>query len=105
MGLTRTLSPCAIAPAGTSTKNDKAMNTSASANFAGTDGSRGPSLIHNQANSGASRITQIGCTIWNQDTGNEIPSSSSRVKRAAKSVNVDPACSYAPQKNVAQMNR
>ena len=71
-GLTRTPSAaCAIAPAGTSTRNDSAMKNSPSANLAATDGSRGPSLIHSHANIGARMITKSGGTDWNQDEGNE----------------------------------
>ena len=49
------------------------------ANFAGLDGSRGPSRIQSQAKTGASRITKIGCTDWNHDEGNEKPNIDRRV--------------------------
>ena len=39
------------------------------ANFAGLDGSRGPSRTQSQASTGASAITMIGCTDWSQDEG------------------------------------
>ena len=55
------------------------MNSRPSANFAGTDGSRGPSRSHSHAKTGASRITKTGCTDWNQDDGNAKPNASSRV--------------------------
>ena len=49
--------PCAAAPAGMSRTNARPTNISASANFAGDDGWRGPSLTHSHANTGDSRIT------------------------------------------------
>src|SRR2546422_3377411 len=47
-GLTST-PPCAAAPAGMSRTNARPTNISASANFAGDDGWRGPSLTHSHA--------------------------------------------------------
>ena len=43
------------------------------ANFAGLEGSRGPSRIQSQAKTGASRMTKMGWTDSNQDDGNEKP--------------------------------
>ena len=55
------------------------MKIRPTANFAGTEGSRGPSRIQIHANTGARMITKIGCTDWNHDEGNEKPQTSRRV--------------------------
>src|SRR5438094_8347110 len=79
-GLTRTPGArCAMAPAGTSTRNDMPMNTTPSAIFAGTDGSCLPRGTHIHANTGASIITKIGWTDWNHEEGNEKPNTTRRV--------------------------
>src|SRR4051812_4001750 len=92
---------CANAPAGTRIRNERPMNSKPRANFAGTDGSRGPRRIQIHANTGASAITKIGCTDWNHDDGNEKPIRLSRVYRSANRLSVEPACSYAPQNRMA----
>ena len=68
-----------MAPAGISTANDSAMKSRPSANFAGTEGSRRPRRSHSHANTGARMMTNVGCTAWNQDDGNEKPKTSVRV--------------------------
>src|SRR5262249_38413546 len=101
-GLTRTPAAlCAVAPAGTRIRKARPMNSTPIANFAGTGGSRDPRRIHSHANAGASRITKIGGTDWNQDDGNDAPNMSRRVYRSAKRLRVEPACSYAPQNRLA----
>src|SRR3982751_7134702 len=59
-GLTRMPSPLASAPAGTSTRNDRLMKNRPNANFAGTDGSRGPRRNQSHPNTGASAMTKMG---------------------------------------------
>src|SRR5437667_8732074 len=106
MGLTRIPAPDrAREPAGTRTRKDRPMNTRPQAKLAGLDGSRGPSRIQSQAKAGASRITKMGWTDWNQDEGKDTPSIERRVKRSANRLSVEPACSYAPQKRAANRNR
>src|SRR4051794_1554873 len=62
-GETRTPAPLwAAVPAGTSTRNAKPMSSTPIASFAGTDGSCRPRRTHIHANTGASTITNTGCT-------------------------------------------
>src|SRR3989442_999754 len=65
--------PCAIAPAGTSSTKARPTNNSARANFAGEDGCRGPSFIHNHAKMGDKRITNAAWTDTNQDAYSLMP--------------------------------
>src|SRR5712664_134119 len=59
--------PCAMAPAGMRSTNARPTNSSASANFVGEDGCRGPSLTQIHANTGDSRITNAAWTDTNHD--------------------------------------
>src|SRR5262245_14003607 len=94
-----------MAPAGTSTRNDSDMNIRPRANFAGTDGSRGPRLVQIHTKTGDSAMTKIGGTDWNHVEGNDRPNTSRRVYRSANRFRVEPACSYAPQNSVATAKR
>src|SRR2546422_8810142 len=89
-GLTST-PPCAAAPAGMSRTNARPTNISASANFAGDDGGRGPRLTHSHANTGDRGITNAACTDTNHEADRLTPSSSRRNYRAANRVILDPA--------------
>jgi hypothetical protein len=53
-------------------------NRSASANFAGEDGCRGPSLTHSQAKMGDKRITNAAWMDTNHDAYSLMPSNSRR---------------------------
>ena len=55
------------------------MKNNPPANFAGLEGSRGPSRTQSQANRGASRITKMACTATNQLDGKVNPRTESRV--------------------------
>src|SRR6266481_5050075 len=59
--------PCAMAPAGMRSTNARPTNSSASANFVGEDGCRGPSFTQIHANTGDSRITNAAWTDTNHD--------------------------------------
>src|SRR6266545_2641187 len=79
-GLTRPPPPLwAMVAAGTRSRNDSPTNSSPSVNFAGLEGSRGPRRTHSHANVGASMMTNVGGTDWNQLAGNANPSTESRV--------------------------
>src|SRR6266852_3715055 len=81
----------------------------------GAEGCRAPSRTHNQAKTGASRITQRELTDWNQAEGNGLPKCSFHpnklktpsldsvrlVSWSAKSEMVEPACSKMAQKMMA----
>src|SRR5215471_5998970 len=60
---------CAMAPAGTSSRNAIPANSSASTNFDGTDGWRGPSFTQIHANTGDNRITNSACTDTYHEDG------------------------------------
>src|SRR5438094_8032476 len=74
--------PCAAAPAGMSRTNARPTNISASANFAGDDGWRGPRLTHSPANTGDSRITNTPWTATNQAAYRLRPRSSTYTYRS-----------------------
>src|SRR5262245_32371602 len=90
---------------GTSIKKPKPTNSSPSANFAATLGSRGPIFIHNIENSGASAISQIELTDWNQLDGNAIPRTKFRVFSSANRFSVEPACSNKDQNSAEPIDR
>src|SRR5438128_3249408 len=85
-----------------SSRKARATNNSASANFAGEDGCRGPSLIQSHAKKGERRITNAAWMDTNHDAYSLMPSSSRWTQRSANRLSVDPACSYAPQKRDAK---
>src|SRR5260370_42268399 len=60
---------CARRDAATITTNPSPTKMSPQENFAGLDGSLGPSRTQSQANTGASAIMKIELTDWNQLAG------------------------------------
>src|SRR5947209_7355344 len=91
--------------AGTRTRKLSPTKSSPIENFAGLDGSRLPSLIHNHAKKGAKINTNSGWTHWNQLAGNSYPNTCRLVFRSAKRFSDDPACSYAPQNTADAINK
>src|SRR6266542_4190657 len=74
-------------------------------NFAGLDGSRLRKASHSQPKTGASVITKIGCTDWNQLAGKLYPKMWQSVPRSANRLSEEPACSNAAQKSAEETNR
>ena len=66
--------------------------------MAGIEGSFEPRRSQTQANTGDSRITQIGGTDWSQEAGISQAPIIRSVSREAKRLNEEPACSYPAQK-------
>src|SRR5690606_41540116 len=60
-------------------------NINPNENFLGVDGWRFPSLIHIQANTGASRTIKIGLSDWNQDDCSSQPKKLNCVRSSAYS--------------------
>src|SRR2546427_482880 len=83
----------AIAPAGSSNTNDSPANKSPNENFAGVEGSRGPSRTHSHANTPESRITNSGWMATNQLEGTVHPSTVRSAYRSTNRFKVDAACS------------
>src|SRR6202035_556605 len=87
------------------TRKPKPTKKRPEANLAGLDGSRLPSLIHSQAKTGASVQMKNELTDCSQLDGNLKPKMELRVKRSAKRLSVEPACSKADQKREAKTKK
>ena len=72
--------------------------------MAGLEGSLRPIASQIQAKTGASAITKIGCTLWNQLAGKAKPKMVQSVPRSANRLSEEPACSKAAQKSAEEMN-
>src|SRR5882724_4602118 len=75
------------------TMNAIPAKKSPKANFAELEGCRAPMRCQMNAKTGASMITKIAGTDWNQLEGNAQPKISFRVSRSANNVMLEPACS------------
>src|ERR1044072_6225142 len=82
-------------------RNPRPTHTSAITNLVGLEGSRLPRRIQAQAKTGASATRKKEFMDWNQPAGNSQPKTTRRVKRWAKRLRLEPACSKAPQNRVA----
>ena len=63
-----------------------------------------PIASQSQAKTGASAITKIGCTHWNQLAGKANPKMRQSVPRSANRLSEEPACSKAAQKSAEETN-
>src|SRR3974390_129247 len=75
------------------------------ANLAGLEGSCRRRAIHSHANTGASEMTNRGCTNWNQLAGYSKPRMLRLVARSANRFRDDPAWSKADQNRADAMKR
>src|SRR5712671_2525422 len=87
------------------TTNAIPAKKSPNANFAELEGCRSPMRCQMNAKHGASMITKIAGTDWNQLEGNAQPKIWFRVSRSANSVILDPACSYVIQNMIEKRTR
>src|SRR5947208_11795957 len=91
--------------ASVSTTNAIPANNNPNANFAGLDGCRFPMRCQMNAKTGASIITKIAGTDWNQLEGYSQPKIVFWVSRSANNVILEPACSYVIQKMIEKRTR
>src|SRR5262245_25047385 len=104
-GLTRVPGVAAACAAGTRIRKPRPTPIRPNENLTGLAGSRDPSAIHNQANTGANMMMKSAFADWNQLLGKFAPRNDVRVERSAKIFNVDPACSNSDQKSAAQRKK
>jgi hypothetical protein len=93
-----------ISDAPATIRNPKPMKSRAQENFAGEDGSRSPSLSHSSVRTGARSTRKMELSAWKSGVGTSQPNTWRSVKRSAKRLKLEPACSKPPQNRVENTN-